>query len=83
MQQKQRTRLGQRRVLTDAAPAIPNTHSTDVKLAVDMRLAMYTSAPCNTMDLAASGNHWSQQMAAPITPKRVLKVMKPVSPGEK
>ena len=41
------------------------------------------SAPIKVIDLAHSGNHWSQQIPQPIFPKSVLKTLKPVFPGVK
>ena len=42
-----------------------------------------TSAPISAMERAASGNHWSQQMATPSFANLVSNTLKPVSPGEK
>ena len=42
-----------------------------------------TSAPCSAMARAASGNHWSQQMATPMVANLVWNTLKPVSPGLK
>jgi hypothetical protein len=42
-----------------------------------------TSAPCSAMARAASGNHWSQQMATPTFPTLVFHTLNPVSPGLK
>ena len=39
------------------------------------------SAPDNAITRADSGNHWSQQIAAPIRPNAVSNTWKPVSPG--
>jgi hypothetical protein len=41
------------------------------------------SAPASAIARAASGNHWSQQIATPMVPNFVVNVLKPVLPGLK
>lgn len=61
-----------------------STHKSGVgQKAGEKRLLVYTSAPWRAIARAASGNHWSQQMATPIFPNCVSKTLKPVSPGLK
>ena len=41
------------------------------------------SAPASVIARAASGNHWSQQIATPIVANFVANARKPVLPGLK
>ena len=63
-----------------SAVSLPAWLPTSLPMAVG-----YTSssAPWRAMALAASGNHWSQQMPTPMRPWRVDHVRNPVSPGLK
>jgi len=52
-----------------------------LRLGTDGRRIQQTSAPISAMQRAASGNHWSQQIATPTFANLVSNTLKPVVSG--
>ena len=81
--------LRSKKLSNSSAPKIPVIRDNLIKsekyfrTKFDFIIDLDISAPLRAVSLAASGNHWSQQINDPIFPYFVIVDLKPRSPGEK